>query len=344
MDERENWLRAVEFRRPEWIPCSVNLSPHTWNVYREDLERLVLAHPRVFSRFEAGDVEFDDMPNAYREGEYYRDSWGCLWYNISGGLEGQVVEHPLEDWGALADYRAPDPILEAERGARDWDQIERDIAEQKRDGLLTRGQGERLFDRLYFLRGFQNLMLDIALEPPELSQLIQLLQDYECRLVARWLKIGVDVMGFHTDIGTQNSLMISPQSFRKYIKPLYTEVFRPCRAAGTHVFLSSDGRLLDIVDDLVECGVSVHDPQLRANTLDGIARVYKGKLCAQVDLDRQSFPFLGPAELRRQVRDVVRALGDPQGGLMVLASISAADVPLSNIEALCEAMEDYCLA
>jgi hypothetical protein len=137
--------------------------------------------------------------------------------------------------------------------------------------------------------------------------------------------------------------MISPRSFRKYVKPLYSEVFRPCREAGTHVFLSSDGRLLDIVDDLVECGVSVHDPQLRANTLDGIARAYRGKLCAQVDLDRQSFPFLGPAELRRQVKDVVDVLGDPQGGLMVLASVSAADVPLPNIRALCEAMEDYCL-
>jgi hypothetical protein len=343
VNERENWLRAVEFRRPEWVPCTVNLSPNTWRVYREDLERIVLAHPRMFPGFRGGDVDFDYLPHAYREGEHYRDSWGCLWYNIADGLEGQVVGHPLADWSALADYQAPDPIVQAERGDRDWEQAERELAQQKRDGLLTWGNGERLFDRLYFLRGFENLMLDFALEPPGLPQLIKLLLDYELRLVGRWLEIGVDVIGFHTDIGTQNSLMISPRSFRKYVKPLYESVFRPCREAGTHVFLSSDGRLLDIVQDLIECGVSVHDPQLRANTVDGIAREYKGKLCAQVDLDRQSFPFLDPRGLRRQVKEVVDVLGDPQGGLMVLASISAADVPLANIEALCEAMEDYCL-
>ena len=37
------------------------------------------------------------MPVVYQEGEYYRDKWGCLWYNIQEGLEGQVVDtftHP----------------------------------------------------------------------------------------------------------------------------------------------------------------------------------------------------------------------------------------------------------
>ena len=68
-----------------------------------------------------------------------------------------------------------------------------------------------------------------------------------------------------------------------------------------HVILSSDGRLLDIVDDLIECGVSVHDPQLRPNTVEGIARAYQGKLCASVDLDQQGFPFMTPIEIDEQI-------------------------------------------
>jgi hypothetical protein len=344
MDERENWLRAVEYRSPEWIPCRVSLSPSAWKVYREDLERIVLAHPRIFPRYQPGSVDFDAMPLAYRQGEQYRDNWGCLWKNIQEGLEGQVVEHPLSDWSALATYRPPDPMRYSERGTRDWAQTEREIADQRAQGLLTWGQGERLFDRLYFLRGFTNLMFDFAEEPPELAQLIAILTDHELVLIERWLQIGVDVMGFHTDIGTQTGLMISPRSFRGYIKPMFGTLFQACRRAGAHVYLSSDGRLVDIVDDLVECGVSVHDPQLRANTLDGIATAYGGKLCAEVDLDRQGFPFMKPDEIRQQIRDVVRVMGAPEGGLMVLASISAADVPLANIEAICQAMEDYCLS
>lgn len=58
---------------------------------------------------------------------------------------------------------------------------------------MTGGNGERLFDRLYFLRGFENLMIDFATDAPELSKLIDMLSDYEMKLVNKWLEIGVDV-------------------------------------------------------------------------------------------------------------------------------------------------------
>jgi len=135
--------------------------------------------------------------------------------------------------------------------------------------------------------------------------------------------------------------MISPAKFRKYIKPMYMHLFQACRKAGAHVLVSTDGRVLEIVEDFIECGVSVHDPQLRANTLDGIARTYKGRLCADVDLDRQGFPYMTPGEIRQQIREVVRVMGDPQGGLMLLAAVYGNDVPLDNIRAICDGMEEF---
>ena len=236
-----------------------------------------------------------------------------------------------------------DLLLKSERGERDWEKVKKDIQERRRKGLLTTGDGERLFDRLYFLRGFENLMIDLATDAPKFPRLIEMLLDYEMRLVSKWLEIGVDIINFHTDIGTQNGLMISPAKFRKYIKPMFKEIFTACRKAGTHVSLCSDGRLLQIVDDLVECGVSMHDPQLRANTLDGIEKIYKGKMCINLDLDRQMFPFCKPEDIRRQVKEVVEELGSPQGGLMVFGSVFGGDVSLENIETLCQAMEEYCL-
>lgn len=343
MTERENYLRTIEFRNSEWIPCSVGFSPATWHKYREKLEELVLRHPLIFKDYKRGSIDFDEFPPGYREGEYYRDNWGCLWYSAQGGLEGQVVEHPLADWKALHTYKMPDPFFKVERGKRNWKKIKENIEGRKRKGLLTVGDGERLFDRLYFLRGFENLMIDFASDAPELPRLIEMLLDYEMRLVSKWLEIGVDVIAFHTDIGTQNSLMISPKKFRRYIKPMFKKIFATCRKAGTHVSLSSDGRLLEIIDDLVECGVSIHDPQLRANTLEGIERVYKGKICIKLDLDRQMFPFCKPKDIKRQVKEVVEKLSSPQGGLMIFGSVYGGDVSLENIEALCKAMEEYCL-
>ena len=77
-------------------------------------------------------------------------------------------------------------------------------------GSLRLGYAERLFDRLYFLRGFENLMIDIATDDRRLPRLIDMLLEYEQKFVRKWLAIGVDAIAFHTDIGTQNGLMISP--------------------------------------------------------------------------------------------------------------------------------------
>jgi len=342
MTARENWLRAVRFEHPEWIPVSASFSPLTWREHGQALEEVVLGHPALFPGYRRGGYDFAaPFGPVYREGEYFRDHWGCLWYNVVGGLEGQVVESPLADWSALATYRLPDVETQAERGPRNWSQIEAGIRAAKEAGHLTWGDGERLFDRLYFLRGFENLMLDIATADPRLDRLVRMLTDYELRLTAKSLAMGVDVVGFHTDIGHQGALMISPAQFRRHIKPMFAEVFGACRRAGALVYLSSDGRLLEIVDDLIECGVCVHDPQVRANTMDGIARAYKGRLCANVDLDRQMFRFCTPDDIWRQVEQAVRDIGSPAGGIMLSGSVWDAGVPLRNIEALCAALEQF---
>lgn len=87
MTERENYLRTIEFRNSNWIPCSVCFSPATWHKYREKLEELLLRHPLILKDYKRGSTDFDEFPPGYREGEYYRDNWGCLWYSAQGGLE-----------------------------------------------------------------------------------------------------------------------------------------------------------------------------------------------------------------------------------------------------------------
>ena len=233
LSDRENWLRAITFGRPQWIPCSVGFAPLTWDTYREKLDDVLLRHPLMFpghQRHPRFDGTFEDCSRG--AGELFRDNWGCLWRSEIGGIEGQVVESPLADWSAFAKYQPPDVLTKTERGERDWNAIRRDLANAKKEGHLRWGNGERLFDRLYFLRGFENLMIDIATDDPHLPALIDMLTQYELKLVKLWLDAGVEVIGFHTDIGMRTSLMISPAKFRKHIKPMFKTIFQTVRQAG----------------------------------------------------------------------------------------------------------------
>jgi len=338
---RDNFLKAIEFRSPDWIPCSIGFFPAVWEKYREKLAEITDKFPFLFGGHHPRNYE-NIIPLEHRPNTYWRDNWDCLWYSSQGGYEGQVAEHPLADWKAFDNYHPPDPNKFTERGKRHWWGEKMNIRWAKKNNVVAGGGAERLFDRIYALRGFDNLMHDFAINDPRLPKLIQMLQDHEMKIINRFIPMKPDIIYFHTDIGTQDRLMISPRQFRKFIKPMFMTLFQACRKAGIHVYLSSDGYLLDIVDDLIECGVSVHDPQFRANTLEGIAKYYKGKMCIDLDLDRQAFPFATPDQLKKMVKNSVDMLNLPTGGLMMKTEISDVNVPLENIQAICEAYQEFC--
>lgn len=344
ISERENYLRAMEFKNPEWIPITFELSPSMWMKYAKKLKDLIQRHPLVSGNHQDGLEEiknFKELDPLYIEGMTFKDDWGCVWHNAQGGIIGQVVEHPLANWKAFDSFKAPNPLEQL-----NWAGLKEKIEEERKKGLLTIAKPESFsqigfFDRLHFLRGYENLMIDFLEEPPQLNNLIDVVLEWNIKYIKKWLEIGVDIVWHHGDIGSQKGLIFNPELFRKHLKPGYKELFQTCRKAGSHVWYSSDGNLLEIIDDLVECGVSMHDPQVRANTIDGIKRYYKGKLFASVDLDEQMLPFCRPQEINQQVKEIVEKIGSAQGGLMIYA-IPSADVPLENIEAIFTAWEEHC--
>lgn len=342
MTERENFLRTVEFRGPRWIPCTIGISPATWQKYREDMEFIALRHPLLFGDFRKGSVDFDDMPPAYREGESFTDNWGCVWGNAQGGLEGIPVGHPLADWAALDDYIPPDPITKYERSDRpDWVEIAEKVRLAKENGKLFWAWGDRFFERLHFLRGYENLMLDFATDDPHLPILIDLVLQHNLMLLRKWASLKPDMIGMGDDLGTQTATMVSPRIWKKYLLPAYKEMFKIIREYYAHCYLHSDGHILGIIDDLIDAGVTIINPQVGANGLDNLVSMCKGRIAICLDLDRQNvLPFGSPLDVREHVREAVEKLGSPSGGLMLLGECQP-NVPLANIEALCQAMEQF---
>jgi uroporphyrinogen decarboxylase len=354
LTERENLLRTIEFKHPEWVPAQLTFAPATWRRYREDLEAIVLRHPAIFRGYEKGSIDFDDAakfaalldpdgPSFRLTGDRYTDSWGCVWDCALDGLGGQPFGHPLADWSEFDGFQPPD-ILRKTRWGDDrppWDVLWKRLDANKRKGLVASTRIPCFFDRLHYLRGFENLLCDFAVDAPELARLVAMVVETNMKLIPHLLRLEPDVVDHHGDIGTQRSLMIRPAMFRKYLKPGYEKMFRPFRDAGIPVRYSSDGNLLDVIDDLIECGVSTHDPQLSVNTLDGIVRAYKGRLCAVIDFG-QEIVLMSPQDIKESIREIVAKMGSPQGGLAIRAW-AISDVPLENVEAFCTAAEAYCL-
>lgn len=314
MGLHEDRLKALLFEGPEQIPVSISILPAAWMKHRQALDEITARHPSLFG--DRQERDYDAVSGTYVAGEHV-DVWGCVWSNIHHGMEAIVTHHPTPTRADVRQLEMP-----------------------KEDVGFPHGF---MYLRLGDLRGFQELMLDFAEEPPELKMLIDTVLAYNLRqaqIRLDRLEGTPQIVYFGDDLGMQTSLPISPAKWLKYLKPCYCQIYRPFREAGHYVYMHSDGHIYEIIPDLVDCGVNVINPQVRANGLDNLAAACKGKVCVDLDLDRQLFPFATPAQIDVHVREAVETLGSPQGGLWLKAEIGF-DVPLENVDAVCTALEKY---
>ena len=308
-------IKAMNFDFPEFIPVGVSLLPATWIKYRDDLDALVARHPVIFGKHQEGQRDFDAVGGTYVKGEHV-DRWGCVWSNVAHGMEAIVTSHPVPTREEVRKLKAPEKV----------------------DGHIPHGF---MYLRLGDLRGFEELMVDFAEEPPELQMLIDIVLDHNMQnLEVRLQQHTHPIFSFGDDLGMQTSLPMSPEKWRKYLKPCYAKLYGRCHESGFSVYMHTDGHIVEIIPDLIDCGVNVVNPQVRANGLDNLAEVCKGKVCVNLDLDRQLFPFCSPEEIDEHVHEAVDALGSPEGGLWLTAEC-APDVPLENIDAICVALAKY---
>ena len=345
MNDRENILRAVRFERPEYIPMVFHINAACWHHYpQEALSELMADHQLLFPGFtaRADRVELECDPTS-RAGKPYADGWGCLWETTDDGITGTVTRHPLATWEAFDGYAPPDPQCSTGRGPTDWDQVAAGYHRAREQGRLRRGglPHGHTFMTLMYIRGYENLTYDMADGEKRLGRLIEMVEEFNLALVGRYLDMGVEWMGYAEDLGMQIGPMLSPEHFRRYIKPSYERLIAPARERGCIIHMHSDGDIRELVDDLVDGGVEVVNLQDLVNGIDWISAKLAGKVCIDLDIDRQRVTRFGtPRQVDALVREEVEKLGGKEGGLMMIYGLYPG-VPLENARALMDAMEKY---
>ena len=125
-----------------------------------------------------------------------------------------------------------------------------------------------------------------------------------------------------------------------YINICFRAIYKKVHDAGKLVYMHTDGCVWEILQDLHEAGADMINPQYRANGLDNLVRECKGKIPIDLDFDRQLMPFASPASIAEHIRECVKALYLPQGGLSLSLRLGM-DVRLDVIKAALEALEKY---
>ncbi|MDR2403503.1 MAG: methyltransferase, partial [Spirochaetaceae bacterium] len=154
------------------------------------------------------------------------------------------------------------------------------------DKFVIAGCCPRPFEQLQFIRGTEQLFIDLALHSAGLIKFIQRMHQFYCELLEKWAKTGVDALSIMDDWGTQRDLLIHPDTWIEIFKPLYRDYINIAHRAGKKMFMHSDGHTLAIYPHLIELGLDAFNSQIFCMGIDNLAP-FKGKITFWGEIDRQ---------------------------------------------------------
>jgi uroporphyrinogen decarboxylase len=230
------------------------------------------------------------------------------------------------------------------------------IAEVHRQGYAVIANcmavGGTVFWPAYKLRGMEAILMDLVANPDFAGALLDIVTEMMAGLAARLASYDIDILWLADDFGTQRALMMRPTVWRTWFKERLRTVItaaknarRPSTGSGRELLVAfhSDGKIDEIIPDLIEIGVDVLNP-VQPEVMDpaAIKREFGRDLAFWGGLGTQTtLPFGSPDEVRRTVRDLIATVGAGGGFLIAPTHVVEPEVPWENIIAFVEAVEEF---
>jgi len=343
----EEVIKAIE----HGSPCRVPMMLHQWNgpaVFEErskQVEEIQKQYPSdaymIYPRMPA---YWDEMDNPDHVAGY-------SWMNEAPPLpvEGKVGHDSnvaIRDWSQLEGMLEvwPDKNHEVMYAAYTPEEVQRQAAGR----YVATHFCFCFYERLWSLRGMENILCDFYLNPEPVHRLMDALMDFYCSVMVRAGKeLGVHAFYTTDDIGMQTGPMFSPGIFREFFKPRYKKLIQTAHEHNMHFWLHTCGDVRLFMDDFIEMGLDVIHP-IQKYTMDEreVAERFGGRICFWAGMDvQQILPRGTPEEVRSEVRFMIDTYDRPDGGCMITAGNGVTpDVSLDNLFALYDETYRYGLA
>jgi uroporphyrinogen decarboxylase len=202
-----------------------------------------------------------------------------------------------------------------------------------------------IFEKAWRIRGLEELMMDLAINPQPAERLLDEVARRTGYLARRYAQAGVDIVQLGDDIGSERGLLMSPATWRRFLKPRLAQIIAGIKAANrdTLVFYHSDGNIEPVIPDLIEIGLDILNPiQPEAMDIAHLKRLYGEHLSFWGGIGVQTtLPFGTPEEVRAAVRRLIQVAGEDGGLVAAPAHLIEPDVPWANVEAFVAAVYDY---
>ena len=274
-----------------------------------------------------------------RENEY-EDEWGVR-IQISGNkdLDWKYSYHPLNIDGNLSLDKLIIPDIKT--GDR-FVKVREDIKKFGNNYAIAAGVST-LFRKSWILCGYSRFLEALYLDRQFIEDLLDKLMVFYMELVKTYIDLGINIIEFGGDLGTEESLMISPDLWRKLFKPRLKEIIRSNKKDEVYFYLHSDGNIISIIPDLIEIGIDILNP-IQPECMD--PALIKQKFGSDLTLHgtmslQRTFPKENVKDLELEIMDRIKNCGNNGGLILAPSNAFTSDIPLENIVFFYDFIKNY---
>ena len=380
LNSRERVLKALRHQEPDRVPFDLagtvtsgihrdayaNLLKHLGYVDKkvtvgEIHQQLAVVEEDMLQRFEVdfrpvyGKLPSGWLPEFTEDENYtmFIDQWGIGWrMPKDNGLYYDLMSHPFANMTSpdeVRKYHLPDPEDPA-RLAGVKEEAKK-LQEKTGASLTLAGVSAGFMEMATWLRGYEKFFMDLAGNHAMASAIL----DKTVELKIKYWKKALNDFGSlidaaieADDFASQFGLIISPETYRKFIKPRQKELFEAIKESSpsTFIFFHSCGAVYEIIPDLIEVGVEALNPvQVSAANMDSkklkkefgdVLTFWGGAVDTQRVLNMGT-----PQQVRDEVKRRIDDLAPGGGFIFTPVHNVQPDVPPENFMAMWETWKEF---
>jgi uroporphyrinogen decarboxylase len=355
MNSRDRTIEAINHRQPDRPPVYVSLTPQVAKMLCEHLgfpyeepadamESSRISHMGLLTSMGVDIVAVaptvpSDSPTIMLPDGRIRNEWGMIFR--SAGIYNEFSEYPLAHAKTERDiWDYPFPVPDA--------QGRFDMAEQMMKAYSGKcgviGDVETMFFEMsWYLTGMEKFLTDLLIEAEYQTFLMDRIMEYIIACGKKLILMGVDILWCGDDFGSQNGMLIDPDTFRRVFKPRIKYMFEEFRKIRSDIKIAwhSCGAIDPIIPDFIDAGLDILNPiQPLAQGMDPVylKKRYGKDLVFFGGIDVQHLlPYGSPQMIKDEVRRRIDILGKNGGYIVAPAHNIQPDTSVDNILAFFEA-------
>jgi Uroporphyrinogen-III decarboxylase len=334
MTRRERVIQSLRHNNTDIVPYDISFT-------NQEYEKVAnyLGDPKFVEKIgnHIDGTYFDGFLREEKDSKgYFKDDFGVRWNRNGADKDIGVIDGLV--------------ISEPDINAIEMPAIKRDILNTQYQELVGNGRdtfkfgkiGFSMFERAWTLRGMENFLMDMILEPRFAEAVLDAICDFNLQIIDLALDYDIDGFHFGDDWGQQSGLIMGPELWRKFIKPRMARMYERVKSKGKFVSQHSCGDIHEIFPDLIDIGLDLYQTfQPEIYDMKKFKKEYGQHLSVWGGISTQRLlPFATTEELRKTVTETMKILGENGGYIAAPTHAVPADVPAENIVTLIEIFQN----